>query len=213
MKGNKKEILIQFNKQNILDTAKQLFIEKGVNRTTMDDIAKTSECSKSTIYVYFKSKDEIYNHIIYEHMLLLKNALIKSVKQSKNFEECFFSICNSIVHFQESYPLYFESLLGEISIKQEDFDKQPILYEIYTVGEEINEIIKSILEDGIKQKYVRPDIKPLPLTFTLWSSICSVISIAHKKTDYIKSSMQMDKNEFLQYSFETLLSSILISRK
>ena len=36
-------------------------LEKGIALTTMDDISKEAGYSKSTVYVYFKSKDEIYN--------------------------------------------------------------------------------------------------------------------------------------------------------
>ena len=60
----KKEKLIRFNKENILETAEMLFSNKGIEKTTMDEIAKRADCSKSTIYVYFDSKEEIYNHII-----------------------------------------------------------------------------------------------------------------------------------------------------
>ena len=60
----KKEKLAQFHRQNIMETAENLFAEKRIAQTTMDDIAKNADYSKSTIYVYFKSKEEIiYNEI------------------------------------------------------------------------------------------------------------------------------------------------------
>ena len=64
MKLEKKEKLAQFHRQNIMETAENLFAEKRIAQTTMDDIAKNADYSKSTIYVYFKSKEEIiYNEI------------------------------------------------------------------------------------------------------------------------------------------------------
>ena len=55
MNEKKKELLTKFNKDNIIRAAKELFSEQGVERTTMDEIAKKADYSKSTLYVYFKS--------------------------------------------------------------------------------------------------------------------------------------------------------------
>jgi len=46
-------------KDQILDAASEVFAEKGVHETRMDDIVKESGLSKGTLYWYFKSKDEI----------------------------------------------------------------------------------------------------------------------------------------------------------
>lgn len=50
----------------ILDYAKQLIIERGVEAVTMQDIAKKAELSKATLYLYFQSKEAIYEEIFHE---------------------------------------------------------------------------------------------------------------------------------------------------
>ena len=61
MGARKKLALEQFNRDNILTAARELFETKGVQDTTMDDIALQADYSKSTIYVYFRSKEERRN--------------------------------------------------------------------------------------------------------------------------------------------------------
>lgn len=46
-------------KVQILDAAADVFEEKGIQKTRMDDIVAKSGLSKGTLYWYFKSKDEI----------------------------------------------------------------------------------------------------------------------------------------------------------
>ncbi|MBC8503993.1 MAG: TetR/AcrR family transcriptional regulator [Anaerolineales bacterium] len=46
-------------KVQILDAAANVFEEKGIQKTRMDDIVEKSGLSKGTLYWYFKSKDEI----------------------------------------------------------------------------------------------------------------------------------------------------------
>lgn len=204
----KREQLTEFNRNNILDAARKLFEEKGLMQTTMDDIAKEADYSKSTIYVYFKSKDEIYNHIVYRSMLMLKDNMIQSIDCSKNYETSFFAICNSLVEFQEEYPMYFESITGKIGISQKDFEEQPILLEVYNVGEEIYQIIASLLEKGIEDKYFREDLEPLTTMFAVWASVSGIISMASHKECYLKEKANINKKAFLEDSFKLLLNSL-----
>jgi AcrR family transcriptional regulator len=49
------------NKRNIiLRSAEECFGKQGFKETTIDDIAKHSKTSKGSIYLYFKSKEEIF---------------------------------------------------------------------------------------------------------------------------------------------------------
>jgi len=53
------------NRKNaILKAARRLFFENGFRPVTVESIAKKAELSKGSIYLYFKSKEEIYTHIL-----------------------------------------------------------------------------------------------------------------------------------------------------
>ena len=51
------------NKQ-IMDAALKVFVKKGYENTTMDDIVKLSGLSKGAIYHYFKSKKQLFISLI-----------------------------------------------------------------------------------------------------------------------------------------------------
>lgn len=44
----------------IIDAALALFRQYGYRRTSMEDIAKSANVAKGTLYIYFKSKDELF---------------------------------------------------------------------------------------------------------------------------------------------------------
>tara|TARA_B100000780_G_scaffold265052_1_gene220187 strand:- start:577 stop:1170 length:594 start_codon:yes stop_codon:yes gene_type:complete len=56
----KEEIIVQ----EVLNGAKQLMQQYGLKKTTMEDIAKSVGKSKSTLYYYFKDKEEIFDKVI-----------------------------------------------------------------------------------------------------------------------------------------------------
>jgi AcrR family transcriptional regulator len=49
----------QHTRQQILDTALALFIEKGYEATTMREVAKVCDCSLGLTYRYFSSKEQL----------------------------------------------------------------------------------------------------------------------------------------------------------
>ncbi len=58
----KKERLARRNQ--ILKAARKLFFDKGFKSITIDNIARKAELSKGAVYLYFKSKEEIYIQIL-----------------------------------------------------------------------------------------------------------------------------------------------------
>ena len=51
-------------REKLIEVARQLFAHKGIENTTMSDIATASEKGRRTIYTYFKNIREIYNAVI-----------------------------------------------------------------------------------------------------------------------------------------------------
>ncbi len=208
MGTKKREGLTQFHRDNMIMAARRLFEEKGITATTVDDIAKEADYSKSTLYVYFKNKDEILNTILYEQMNLLKEILEEGIKDFKDFKSCYLSICRKLVRYQEQYPVYYEEMLNEIKITSKDIEERNILYKIYESGEEINDLVKMLLQKGIEGGFIRDDIDLLPTVLYLWSGISETIRFANKKRGYLEMILNMKAMEYMEYGFMMLLKSI-----
>ncbi len=203
-----KEKRIQFNKTNILNAAESLFAGKGIVQTTMDDIAKAADYSKSTIYVYFKSKEEIYNTIILTHMTQMEEAIRKCIERAENSESCYFDFCGHLVQFYEHYPMYFQGMMGKISIDQKEMEESEVLRQIYDVGEKLNDDMKLLFEMGRKEGYLRDDINAIPTGLAFLASLSGIITLAYEKEAYISMRTGMSRTDYLQYGFEMLLASI-----
>ncbi len=51
-------------RRQILDGARQVFLERGFDAASMMDIAKAAGVSKGTLYVYFKDKDDLFDGMV-----------------------------------------------------------------------------------------------------------------------------------------------------
>lgn len=65
----------------LVDVARQLFVKKGVEATTMNDIAVASKKGRRTLYTYFKSKDQIYMAVVESELKMLSDTMDKVAKK------------------------------------------------------------------------------------------------------------------------------------
>jgi AcrR family transcriptional regulator len=64
-------------RQTIQVAAVRVFADKGFSRTTMEDIARQAEVSVGTIYLYYRSKEDLYVTLLFESMQRMTEAIEK----------------------------------------------------------------------------------------------------------------------------------------
>lgn len=209
MKESKKEALALFHRQNIMSAAEKLFSEKGFDKTSMDDIAKAAQYSKATLYVYFKNKDEIVNSLTLESMKQLYEHLHEAHKQHSDFFSHYKAMCYELALYQESMPLYFDIAISPINVDIDNPETPSIFKDIYEMGEKVNEEVGAFIATGISEGYLKEDLDIFQTIMWFWGSLTGLIKVAVSKQDFIHKCSTLTKNDFLDYSFKLLLSSVL----
>ncbi|HOO47402.1 MAG TPA: TetR/AcrR family transcriptional regulator, partial [Deltaproteobacteria bacterium] len=65
-KPTRRERERQMQRQEMLDTALDLFSQKGYHNVTMHEIANKAEFAVGTLYKFFKNKEDLYSALILE---------------------------------------------------------------------------------------------------------------------------------------------------
>lgn len=68
-------------KDKIISAATSLFSRFGLEKTTMEDIAKAAKKGKSSLYYYFKNKEEVFAEVIKKEIAGLKTAIIEAIEK------------------------------------------------------------------------------------------------------------------------------------
>ncbi len=96
--------MVSKTRERFIEVARQLFARKGVENTTMNDIANASDKGRRTIYTYFKSKRDIFNAVIEREtdqvLGRLQEIVAKPVPASEKlleYIECRFETMKEIV--------------------------------------------------------------------------------------------------------------------
>ena len=200
------------HREKIASAASVLFMERGIAATSMDDIAKAAGYSKATLYVYFENKEEIVGILVLDSMKKLYHYIASALEQQETTKEQYNFICRGLVQYQEEFPFYFKMVLDKINIEFENNNYLPEEKETYQIGEEINEKIKQFLLSGMAKGDLRSDLELMPAIFNFWGMLSGIIQLAANKEDYIRKSMGLSKNQFMEYGFSLVYDSIAVRR-
>tara|TARA_B100000212_G_scaffold168649_1_gene126742 strand:+ start:105 stop:698 length:594 start_codon:yes stop_codon:yes gene_type:complete len=138
----------------ILSGALDVFKAKGIEGSTMDEIALASGFGKATLYYYFKSKEEVFAAILSNGWKTLWDNLEPVISEdNKSPRDTFINILLCISDNVRSRPGLYEFLFN--APKKINFDSES--WRSYQ--ERIYSVISALLEDGIK-KGEFPKTKP-----------------------------------------------------
>lgn len=68
-------------REQVVQAARQVFARYGYKKTALDDIAREAKKGKSTIYYYFKSKDDIFKAVIDAEAEIRSRAIEEQISQ------------------------------------------------------------------------------------------------------------------------------------
>lgn len=86
----------------ILNGATQLFQRFGLKKTTMNEIAASVGMGKSSLYYYFKSKEDVFDSVVNDELQKLRSSVDKAVKQKTELSDMLITYANT--YFEELVP-------------------------------------------------------------------------------------------------------------
>lgn len=195
----KEEPIVHQNR--IATEAEVLFAKKGIQNTTMDEIAKAAGYSKATLYVYFKNKEEIISFLALKSMHILRNTLIDALNVSGDSKKKFLAMCWALHAYQKEFPEYFDKSLSYISV---DFDEEEssFLKQAYIVGEEINTAISEYLKQGTEKQELEVQGSHFVMIFQIWGMLSGLLKLVSEKKEYLEIKSDITYEQFLEDGFE-----------
>ncbi len=67
------------NKEQLIDVARDVFARFGYKKTTVDDIAQKAGKAKSSLYYYFKSKEDIFIAVLEKEATILRSKIVNAL--------------------------------------------------------------------------------------------------------------------------------------
>ena len=158
-------------KAKILEAAKELFMLKGFEDTSIRNIAEKIEYSPTTIYLYFKDKDDIFYALHMEGFTLL-NQYFRPLGHVEDPFERLKAINKAYINFAlengEFYDLMFiiRSPMNSLSKDDSSWDE----------GNRAFDFLLNTVNQCISKGYFK-GMNPEVLAFTVWSMVHGIVSL------------------------------------
>lgn len=111
-------------RQDLIDTAIDLFGEHGFHATGIDKIAEAAGVSKKTMYHHFRSKEELILAALRHHDGLFRNHFMKNVTQEAETPRAqllaIFDVAHSWFSANNFYGCMFINAIGEYSGRESE---------------------------------------------------------------------------------------------
>ena len=158
-------------KSLILKAAREIFIEKGYEQTSIRNIADRVEYSPGTIYLYFKDKDSIFHELHKEGFMLLKQQMMVLQAVADPFERLK-AMGKIYMAFAQEYPDFYD-LMFILRAPMNALEDQDCWQE----GQSSFDILTHVVEECIKQgKFKGHNAEDL--AYVIWSTLHGMVTIS-----------------------------------
>ncbi len=187
----------------ITQAALAAFAEKGYAATKVDEVAKRAGVSKGLLYLYFKTKEDLFKAVIRSFLSPRIDALISNIEETDLSAEEF--LRGPFLAFAKSLPKSPAKILVRLMIAEGP--KHPDLVEWYwdNVVSRALAALRTLIERGVDNGEFREsalnEFPQLLVTPVFFSMIFTIV---------FKQQMNLDTDRFIEAHMEMVLDSIKV---
>jgi len=133
-------------KDRIIEIAQKIFARFGIQKSTMDEIAKKARMGKATLYYYFKSKEDIFAEVIKKESRIIKQKMIEEIIKAETPQEQLKAYVLTRMKHLKELSNYYTTLTDEYMEHYSFVEKERTEFTEY----EIN-TLTSILNSGVEK--------------------------------------------------------------
>ncbi len=167
--------IVDYNlrKQQIMREAIHVFIEEGYHKTKLHQIAERCNLGRTTIYKYFKDKNEIFYYAVNDIFSLLENDYQRIANQPHLSQvdkiEAYIAKLLEDCYQKKNFMLLLIDLW--LRLKRENCE---VVNKVKERAHEIRLVFEKLLQEGIEKQEIRP-LNVQSMSFTLFSLVESLI--------------------------------------
>lgn len=201
----RKEREKEMRRKDIIDAAEFIFSTKGFENATMQDVATKSELSKGTLYLYFKTKNEICLAIYQRGLEMLYKEMKIELKKTQPTLLKIQNIVEFFINFVRQHPAYYKAILNFRQHGDQCQDDSRFLIACQKMNKQVTNLIKDVIDQGIKKSEIRGDSDSDKISQLIWSHHNGTLSNSILLHDDQLDQTALDN---LRYFFKIIINAI-----
>jgi AcrR family transcriptional regulator len=208
----RKEREKEARREEIINAAEQLFFERGLSTSTMDEVAAAAELSKGTLYLYYRSKEDLYLAVTLRGMEVMYGLFEKAVSTGENALKLLLNLEEAYNVFFLDYRQYYQMMYF---FENPDYHKQiseSMIEQCSVVDRKIWELVSNTVRKAIAEGYLHEQLDPLEVGIMLWSNSNGFFRLIDRNQKHWQDAVGINLEKTLRKSNALLLEAMMTER-
>lgn len=195
-------------RNDIIDAAEKVFFSKGFDNASMNDVANEAEYSKGTLYLYFKSKNELCLAILLRSLKLIKKLFLKLSSSPETGLSKLNQVAEFFLKFTQEHPQYYQVLLTFHNHNIECENNNDIYNSCLAKNAEINSLIMQIIISGQNDGSISLTVDAEKLALAIWGRLTGFLPGSILTENKTNKQAEVEPAVVLRYIFELIQNAI-----
>ncbi len=190
-------------REHILNAAEAIMSEDGLHGLSIELIAQYTQLAKGTIYLYFKSKEEILSILTIKARNKLYEGFESIFNQNTN---AFDKIINII---KMNYQFYKDNLLYHDLISLYEANQKTLeTAEMFETSAKITKLVFQIVDEAKTEGYIRKEINPMHLSMTMWGMTVGMLQLFKVRGTTLSETFAITEDELFNNYLDIFINGI-----
>lgn len=205
----RKEREKEHRREEIINAAEKVFFDKGLQAATMDEIAEKAELGKSTLYLYYKSKEDLYLAVLMRGSDILYQTFQKVVSSSEPTIKQVAGLGEAYYDFFKQYRNYFRMFYFFENPQMHRQVSEEMMGLCSENNGRIWRLIVDLMRKGMDEGVIQRNLNPTQVAVMLWSNSNSLMRQMDREDGYWSERMGVDLEATLRLTYSLLLEAIM----
>lgn len=196
-------------RNEIVDAAEKIIFKNGIDKATVDNIAAEAELSKATLYLYFKSKEEIYFAISMRGQKILFAMIERKIKKLTDTKDKILAFLKTIVNFKQANPNYFNAFFyfatNEINLNKDNF----YVLESRERHRKYLTIWRDLIKKGKDEGVIRKNLDEINTVLLLWMQLIGFLKIYSVIEPRLQDDFDITRGKIFDEYFDLILNGMV----
>ncbi|WDP89075.1 MAG: TetR/AcrR family transcriptional regulator [Desulfobacter sp.] len=201
--------------KRIIDIAREVFVEKGFEKTGIPAVAEAAGYNRRTIYLYFRDKEELFMAVVLHCMTMLRDRMADAAEKIRSEGTGLSGVARAFFAFAQEHPAFMDLIMVYESrhfVYHESERNRPLSERqaaCQAVSQELSDLVTATLENAIQRGALRTDLAPRPLMLLLWGQILGVTQILRIREKHFDAVFGMTQEDLFNHFLRMMETSLV----
>jgi AcrR family transcriptional regulator len=196
----------------ILRAAESVFLEKGLQAATMDEIAARAELGKATLYLYYRSKEDLYLAVMMKGSAILYDMFVAATSTGEPPLKLILNLGEAYYQYFKEHRNYFRMYYFFENAGMHTQVSPEMKSRCFENDKKIWDLVIGLITAAIRAQDLRSDLEPFQAAVMLWANANGLMRQMDRMGEYWRTGMNIDLDSTLRLANTLLLQGMMTEK-